>query len=89
MSFRDWIEQTELKRIDYVLKGFDTSILDGTIKVRGGRQELAKPVSVNKYSFLLSISMIFCVVKDFLSLVYCANAPRQLPTTWEAIRERQ
>ena len=60
--FRDWIEQTELKLIDYVLKGFDTSILDGAIKVRGGRQELAKPVRVSKYSFLLSVATIFCIV---------------------------
>ena len=44
VSHRGWIEQTELKGIDYVLKGFDTSIVEGAIKVRGGRQELGKPV---------------------------------------------
>ena len=78
VPFRDWIEQTELKLIDYVLKGFDTSILDGAIKVRGGRQELAKPVSVSKYSFILSMSLVFCIVK---------RLPDNYPTTWEAISE--
>ena len=70
MSFRDWIEQTELKLIDYVLKGFDTSILDGAIKVRGGRQELAKPVSVSKCIYFHTINV-------FGSL-YCENSSGQL-----------
>ncbi|ELU07130.1 hypothetical protein CAPTEDRAFT_44527, partial [Capitella teleta] len=48
---KSWIENSELRDMTYVLKKFDASVLDGKIVVRGGRQELAKPMNYARYYY--------------------------------------
>lgn len=42
---RIWIETTKLRDIHYQIKRFPESWVNGKIKVRSGREDLAKPVS--------------------------------------------
>ena len=49
---RTWIENTRLHDIMYEIKPFPEELVTGKVKVRGGRQELARPVST--HSFILS-----------------------------------
>ncbi|CAC5376861.1 Glycosyltransferase 8 domain-containing protein 1 [Mytilus coruscus] len=46
---RIWIETTKLKDIHYQIKVFPETWVKGKIKVRGGRQDLAKPLNYARY----------------------------------------
>ncbi|VDI23066.1 Hypothetical predicted protein [Mytilus galloprovincialis] len=46
---RIWIETTKLKDIHYQIKVFPENWVKGKIKVRGGRQDLAKPLNYARY----------------------------------------
>lgn len=45
-----WLMKTKLSVINYEVKIFPKSLVEGKIKVRGGRPELANPVSATYYS---------------------------------------
>jgi hypothetical protein len=69
MSFcqfnRQWIENSELRKINYDLKQFDASLLEGKILVRAGRQELAKPVFfiyINSMKWISKFSINFILI---------------------------
>jgi len=45
-SYRDWIDQTELKVIQRDIKVFDVDQITPIVRVHGGRDDLAVPVIV-------------------------------------------
>lgn len=49
VHLRAWIESTRLHDIMYEIKAFPEELVEGKIKVRGGRQELATPLNYARY----------------------------------------
>nr|KAG5710080.1 hypothetical protein BaRGS_030156 [Batillaria attramentaria] len=44
-----WLMKTKLQKINYEIKVFPTEWVEGKIKVRGGREELASPMNYARY----------------------------------------
>ncbi|XP_060579357.1 glycosyltransferase 8 domain-containing protein 1-like [Ruditapes philippinarum] len=49
VHLRTWIENTRLHDIMYEIKPFPYNLVDGKVKVRGNRQELARPLNYARY----------------------------------------
>lgn len=49
VHIKTWIEKTRLHEIMYELKVFPEHLVEGKVKVRGGRQELARPLNYARY----------------------------------------
>ncbi|PIK49449.1 putative glycosyltransferase 8 domain-containing protein 1-like [Apostichopus japonicus] len=60
-----WIEMTQLKDIDYVLKAFNDSLVENKIVVRDARKDLASPLNFARYYF----PVVFPSIEDRLIFI--------------------
>lgn len=74
-----WLMKTKLQKINYEIKVFPTEWVDGKIKVRGGRQELATPINYARYYLPRLLPNVHgrvvfidddCIVQDDISELY-------------------
>ncbi|XP_071841109.1 glycosyltransferase 8 domain-containing protein 2-like [Apostichopus japonicus] len=62
---KKWIEMTQLKDIDYVLKAFNDSLVENKIVVRDARKDLASPLNFARYYF----PVVFPSIEDRLIFI--------------------
>ena len=52
---------SKLRDINYEIKEFPVEWVEGKIKVRGGRTELANPVSLSSFSLSFPVDLCVCL----------------------------
>ncbi|KAK7501817.1 hypothetical protein BaRGS_00006903 [Batillaria attramentaria] len=74
-----WLMKTKLQKINYEIKVFPTEWVEGKIKVRGGREELASPMNYARYYLPrlfpnIKGRVVFidddCIVQDDIAQLY-------------------